>query len=70
MEETVKSNKILRKFIAKSKTKKWGSQSITFAELASVVEEVCKEIDITRGIAITAENDAAWGNYQPDAMGN
>lgn len=70
MEGTIKNNKILRKFIAKSKTKKWSSQPITFAEFASVVEEVCKEIDTARGIAISAENDAAWGNYQPDAMGN
>ena len=67
---TIESNKVLRKFIAKSKIKKWSSQPITFAELASVVEEICKEIDTVRGIAVAAENDAAWGNYQPDAMGN
>ena len=67
---TIESNKVLRKFIAKSKTKKWGSQPITFAELASVVEEVCKEIDIAKGAAASAENEAVWGNYQPDAMGN
>lgn len=67
---TIESNKVLREFIAKSKTKKWSSQPITFAEFASVVEEVCKEIDIARGIAISAGDDAAWGNYQPDAMGN
>lgn len=68
--DTIESNKVLRKFIAKSKTKKWGSQPITFAELASVVEEVCKEIDIAKGIAVKAGNDAVWSNYQPDAMGN
>lgn len=67
---TIESNRVLRKFIAKSKTKKWGSQPITFAELASVVEEVCKEIDIAKGAAAAAENEAVWGNYQPDAMGN
>lgn len=67
---TIESNKVLSEFIAKSKTKKWGSQPITFAELASVVEEVCKEIDIAKGSAAAAESEAVWGNYQPDAMGN
>ena len=67
---TIESNKVLRKFIAKSKTKKWGSQPITFAELASVVEEVCKEIDIAKAAAASASSSAAWDNYQPDAMGN
>lgn len=67
---TIESNKVLREFIAKSKTKKWGSQPITFAELASVVEEVCKEIDIAKGAAEAASSSAAWDGYQPDAMGN